>query len=47
LVRRDVVAGYVTREGAERDYGVVFGDGLEIDAEATARHREEMEKASS
>src|SRR5215218_3623671 len=47
LVRRDVVAGYVTREGAERDYGVVFGDGLEVDAGATARRREEMEQASS
>ena len=47
LVRRDVVAGYVTREGAERDYGIIFGDGLEVDAGATARRREEMEQASS
>jgi N-methylhydantoinase B len=43
LVRRDVVAGYVTREGAERDYGVVLDDALNVDAGATARRREEME----
>ena len=24
LVRRDVIDGYVTREGGEREYGVVF-----------------------
>jgi N-methylhydantoinase B len=42
LVRRDVVAGYVTREGAERDYGVVFDDALNVDSDATARRREEM-----
>lgn len=35
-VRRDVLDGYVTREGAERDYGVVFiADGLEVDSEKT------------
>jgi hypothetical protein len=38
-----VVAGYVTREGAERDYGVVLDDVLEVDSDATARRREEME----
>jgi N-methylhydantoinase B len=47
LVRRDVVAGYVTREGAERDYGVVLDDALDVDSGATARRREEMEKTSS
>ena len=47
LVRRDVVAGYVTREGAERDYGVVLDDVLDVDSGATARRREEMEKTSS
>lgn len=45
-VRRDVVAGYVTREGAERDYGVVLDDRFEVDAEATECRREEMQKAS-
>ena len=47
LVRRDVVAGYVTREGAERDYGVVLDDALDVDSGATARRREEMEETSS
>jgi N-methylhydantoinase B len=47
LVRRDVVAGYVTREGAERDYGVILDDALDVDSGATARRREEMEKTSS
>lgn len=45
-VRQDVVSGYVTREGAERDYGVVLDDRLEVDAEATDRRREEMQRAS-
>ncbi len=47
LVRRDVISGYVTREGAARDYGVVFTDGLEVDAEATARKREKLAKEGS
>jgi N-methylhydantoinase B len=47
LVRRDVVAGYVTREGAERDYGVVLDYALDVDSGATARRREEMGKTSS
>jgi N-methylhydantoinase B len=38
-VRRDVVDGYVTREGAERDYGVLLTDLLEVDEEATRRAR--------
>jgi N-methylhydantoinase B len=43
LVRRDVLDGYVTREGAERDYGVAFtADGLEVDIEATRRLRTEL-----
>jgi N-methylhydantoinase B len=46
-VRLDVMAGYVTREGAERDYGVVLGDGLRVNDGATARLREEMEGTSS
>jgi N-methylhydantoinase B len=46
LVKRDVRDGYVTVEGAERDYGVVVrGDpeedpeGLVLDLEATKRLR--------
>ncbi len=40
LVRRDVLDGYVTREAAERDYGVAFtADGLEVDIETTRRRR--------
>ncbi len=38
-VLRDVVAGFVTSEAAERDFGVVLKGG-EIDAEATAKIRE-------
>ncbi len=41
-VLRDVLAGYVTREGAERDYGVVIGPDLKVDPAATARKREEL-----
>jgi N-methylhydantoinase B len=41
-VRRDVLAGYVTREGAERDYGVVLNGELEVDEVATTRRRREM-----
>jgi N-methylhydantoinase B len=40
-VRRDVLAGYVTREGAERDYGVVLDEKLRVDEAATARRRRE------
>ena len=40
LVRRDVLDGYITREGAERDYGVVFAaDGLEVDLATTRQLR--------
>jgi N-methylhydantoinase B len=38
-VLRDVVDGYVTRVAAERDYGVVFTETLEVDEEATRRAR--------
>ena len=38
LVLRDVLDGYVTRNGANRDYGVVERDGS-IDEEATLRVR--------
>jgi N-methylhydantoinase B len=40
LVLADVRSGFVSRASAERDYGVVLtNDGLELDAEATARQR--------
>ena len=40
LVLRDVMDGVVSVEGAERDYGVaIAGDGLSVDAEATAHLR--------
>jgi N-methylhydantoinase B len=38
-VRIDVLDGYVTREHAESDYGVMLTDGLEVDGEATAARR--------
>ena len=38
-VRRDVELGFVTREGAERDYGVVLDDTLGVDAAATRATR--------
>lgn len=38
-VQADLDDGYVTREGASRDYGIVFGVGGTIDPEATARRR--------
>jgi N-methylhydantoinase B len=38
-VRVDVLDGYVTREHAEADYGVVLTDGLEVDGHATAARR--------
>jgi N-methylhydantoinase B len=41
-VRVDVLDGYVSREAAASDYGVVIGEGLELDAEATVRLRERV-----
>lgn len=38
-VRVDVLDGYVTREAAERDFGVAFDDALAVDEEKTARLR--------
>jgi N-methylhydantoinase B len=53
-VKRDVRDGYVTIEGAARDYGVVItGDpdndpeGLQIDERATERRRAEMRAAAT
>jgi N-methylhydantoinase B len=45
-VREDVLDGYVTREGAEHDYGVVFKDDLTIDEKATGARRKELQKAA-
>jgi N-methylhydantoinase B len=42
----DVVDGYVTRQGAERDYGVVLRQDLSVDEEATQRLRREMANAA-
>jgi N-methylhydantoinase B len=39
LVARDVRRGYFSRSAAEKDYGVVLGDDLTVDAEATAIRR--------
>ena len=38
-VRRDVELGFVTREGARRDYGVVLTESLGVDAAATRAAR--------
>lgn len=38
----DVRAGYVSREGALADYGVVLGDDGSVDAEATADRRQAL-----
>ncbi|MCW5689443.1 MAG: hydantoinase B/oxoprolinase family protein [Pseudolabrys sp.] len=43
-VERDVRCGYVTREQAETNYGVVFTKDGAIDAKATAKRRDEMKK---
>lgn len=42
-VREDVLDGYVTREGAERDYGVVLDEALHVDRQATRRRRHRKE----
>jgi len=38
-VRNDVIDGYVSREAAERDYGVALTQELEIDWDTTRRLR--------
>ncbi|WP_254861576.1 hydantoinase B/oxoprolinase family protein [Halovivax gelatinilyticus] len=42
-VREDVADGYVSREGAREDYGVVIDGGGEVDREATRSVRDERE----
>jgi hypothetical protein len=37
----DVIDGYVSREAAESEYGVVLTDSLEINVVATAKARTE------
>jgi N-methylhydantoinase B len=47
-VLEDVRDGYVTVEGAQRDYGVVIvasGEGYKLDVEATSRQRGELSAA--
>ncbi len=45
LVRRDVLAGRVSAEGARRDYGVVLaGEALRIDLEATRAERDARQR---
>src|SRR5581483_9287523 len=41
-VRMDVLDGYVSRDAARRDYGVVLDDDLEIDELATRQLRSQI-----
>ena len=41
-VKTDVRLGYVSESSALLDYGVVFGDELAVDIEATAIRRRDM-----
>jgi N-methylhydantoinase B len=48
MVRNDVLDGYVTVEGAQRDYGVVLkGADMAIDAAATEQMRAGMRRAAA
>jgi N-methylhydantoinase B len=48
MVRNDVLDGYVSKEAAERDYGVVLtGSDLKIDAAATEKLRASMQRAAA
>ena len=42
----DLRQGYISRQAAERDYGVVFAADGAIDALATRRHRQELKTAA-
>jgi N-methylhydantoinase B len=44
LVARDVRRGYVSREAAARDYGVMLRDDLAVDEAATQRLRAQRER---
>lgn len=43
-VKQDVVFGYVSKEAARSEYGVVLSDDLSIDIESTAAQRRDMAK---
>ncbi|MEM7343740.1 MAG: hydantoinase B/oxoprolinase family protein [Chloroflexota bacterium] len=45
LVREDVLDRYITRAGAERDYGVILHDDLTIDEQATTECRRVMQES--
>jgi len=45
-VRDDVIDGYISREAAEREYGVVLNDNDEVDEEATLRRRSRRPEVS-
>ncbi|OFW39071.1 MAG: hypothetical protein A3J29_05565 [Acidobacteria bacterium RIFCSPLOWO2_12_FULL_67_14b] len=45
-VRQDVVLGFVTREGAERDYGVILTRSGEVDDQATRARRGRRPRAN-
>ncbi len=47
LVERDVSYGYVTREGAARDYGVVITAEGRLDQAETERLRAQLRQSSS
>jgi N-methylhydantoinase B len=46
-VQWDVVEGLVSRDAAQRDYGVVLKDDLSVDGAATKARRAEMSKAAA
>ncbi len=45
MVLEDVIDGYVTCSGAQRDYGVVVREDLSIDEAATTARRKQMQEA--
>jgi N-methylhydantoinase B len=45
IVRADVIEAFVSREAAERDYGVVLREDLSLDVAATARLRQQRASA--
>jgi N-methylhydantoinase B len=48
MVRNDVLDGYVSKEAAERDYGVVLtGKDLHVDTAATEKLRADMRRPAA
>ncbi len=43
-VRMDILEGFVSRDAARKEYGVVMKPGLEVDVEATRDLRAKMKK---